>query len=135
MLSVSRAFAGIDGRMGLIIGIIPGRVNEIDGACETTEGYPNPWVELPILTHLPDSGKRGVNMTSRNHINVLSSDVLVILPGQLGTASEAELAVRYNKPAIAWLDDRTQVPGLHPEIPLAKRFKNVKKFVSSHLPS
>ena len=38
---------------------------------------------------------------SRNHINILTSDLVILLPGGEGTASEAELAVRYNKSVIA----------------------------------
>ncbi len=135
MLSVSRAFAGVSKRVGLVIGIVPGRIGETLCSHTLPDGYPNPWVEIPVLTHLPDSGQLGLSVTSRNHINVLSSDVLVILPGQLGTAAEAELAVRYNKPVVAWLDDRSQVAGLHPDVPVVKRFKRVKKFVSTNLPS
>ncbi len=134
MLSVSRAFTSASERQGLAIGVIPGRVDESVNEYDSLEGYPNPWIEVPVFTHLPDSGRLGMGPTSRNHINVLSSDVLVILPGQLGTASEAELAVRYNKPTIAWLDERSQILGLHPDVPVAKRFKQVKEFVSSNLP-
>ena len=134
MLSVSRAFTSNSERRGLAIGVIPGRVNEAVNEYESLEGYPNPWIEVPVFTHLPDSGCLGMGPTSRNHINVLSSDVLVILPGQLGTVSEAELAVRYNKPAIAWLDERSQIIGLHPDVPVAKRFKQVREFISSNLP-
>ncbi len=133
MLSVSRAFARVESRKGMTIGIIPGCIDENNGNYATPEGYPNPWIEVPLLTHLPDSGAMGMQWTSRNHINVLSSDVLVILPGRLGTAAEAALAVRYHKPAIAWLNHRRQITRLPAEIPTTKRFKNVKQFVSSHL--
>ena len=37
---------------------------------------------------------------SRNHINVLSADAIVALPGGAGTVSEAQLAVRYRKPIL-----------------------------------
>jgi len=134
MLAVSRAFANVTSRKGLVIGIIPGKINETITEYELQDGYPNPWIELPIFTHLPESGERGTNQNSRNHINVLTSDVIVVLPGHLGTAAETELAVRYNKPAIAWLEDRKQILGLHPKVPTVKGFGQVKKFVSANLP-
>ncbi len=135
MLAVSRAFAGARNRTGLVIGIIPGQVDESGNEYGLRDGYPNPWVDIPIFTHLPDSGAKGVLYSSRNHINVLSSDVMVVLPGQLGTAAETELAVRYNKPIIAWLEDRSQILGLHPKVRSVKRFSQVKKFVSANLPN
>lgn len=135
MHAVSQAFANVPERQGLVIGIIPGQLDETDRNCQTPVGYPNPQVEIPIITHLPHSGKKGMLTSSRNHINVLTSNVIVILPGQWGTASEAKLAVRYNKPAVAWLADKNQVEGLHPSIPVVQRFRQVKEFVTAHLPN
>ena len=135
MLAVSHAYSGVANRTGLVIGIIPGEISEPDDKYALRDGYPNPWIDIPIFTHLPHSGKQGMDMTSRNHINVLSSDVIVVLPGALGTASESELAVRYNKPICAWLETRGQVIGLHPSVPTLKRFSQVKKFVSANLPN
>jgi hypothetical protein len=44
------------------------------------EGYPNPWVEVPILTHLAGHlGPEGAD--SRNAINVLSAHRIIALPG------------------------------------------------------
>ena len=39
----------------------------------------NRFVELPIRTHLHLSGAQGTELASRNHINVLSSDVVIAL--------------------------------------------------------
>jgi predicted Rossmann-fold nucleotide-binding protein len=61
-------------------------------------GYPNAFVEVPILTHLPGGGVNISDPLTRNHINVLSSDFLVFLPGGPGTALEAALALAYGKP-------------------------------------
>ena len=133
MQSVSRAFATVADRSGLVIGVIPGGFSEAAAQYRVPNGYPNAWVELPIHTHLPDSGKKGTAASSRNHINVLSSDVIVVLPGEFGTASEAALAVRYNKPVIAWLNDRSQVSGLHPSVPVVRDFAKVQRFISSNL--
>ena len=90
MASVSRAFHETPGRRGLVIGVLP---SSASASSEPKPGYPNPWVEIPIYTHLPFSGERGTDPLSRNHINVLTSDVVIFLPGAAGTASEAELAV------------------------------------------
>ena len=129
MESVSRAFAETPDRAGMVIGVIPGQYSESSERYAPLTGYPNPYVEIPLYTHLPYSGERGNDQLSRNHINVLSSDVIVILPGQSGTAAEAELAVIYNKPAIAWLDNRSQISNLSSLIPVARDFEQVKEFL------
>jgi predicted Rossmann-fold nucleotide-binding protein len=84
----------------LVIGILPAASEE--DPSKSPAGYPNPWVEIAIRTHLPWSGERGQSPMSRNHINVLTSDVMIILPGGPGTASEAMLAVKHGCPAIAY---------------------------------
>ncbi len=127
MESVSRAFFEVPEREGLVIGVIPGSVR--DGCYEPNPGYPNRWVDIPVFTHLPLSGTRGADPMSRNHINVLSSDVLVALPGSAGTASEAVLAVRYGKPLIAFLDRRDDITGLPPGVNVEPDFEKVKAFV------
>src|SRR5262249_590586 len=73
------------------IGIIPAAAL---GATASKPGYPNPWIELPIFTQLPS----GDDPLSRNHVNVRSADVVVLLPGGSGTAHEAALAIAYSKP-------------------------------------
>ncbi len=96
MESVSRAFHSVSDRHGFVIGVLPG------GAGRPPEGYPNPWVEIPIATHLPFSGEQGTEVRSRNHINVLSADAIIVLPGGAGTASEVHLAIEYQKPLAAF---------------------------------
>jgi hypothetical protein len=96
-------------------------------------GYPNPWVEIPIFTHLPLSGSQGTELLSRNHINVLSSDVIVALPGGPGTVSEVDLAKRYQRPVIAFLRSRNELPGLSGDIPVQGDFDQVCKFIQSRL--
>ncbi len=93
MTAASRAFAATPGRNGLCIGVLPGSE---DG--RSPDGYPNPWVEIVIRTHLPFSGAAGTGPDSRNHINVLSADAVIALPGSAGTRSEIELALRYGRP-------------------------------------
>lgn len=131
MESVSRAFHRIRDREGLVIGIVPGRI-AADGY-EPKRGYPNRWVEVPILTHLSLSGVRGADPLSRNHINVLSSDVLIALPGSHGTASEARLALRYARPIVAYLRCRDEIPGLPNDVRLEERLEGVRSFVRDTL--
>lgn len=129
MASVSKAFYETPDRQGSVIGIIPCQENSMFPKA----GYPNKWVEIPIFTHLPHSGTRGTDMSSRNHINILSSDVIVALPGGTGTASEASLALRYKRPIIAYLNSLEEIPGLPQEVPIQSDFLKVCSFVTSYL--
>ena len=100
------------------------------------DGYPNQWVEIPILTHLPLSGERGTEPMSRNHINVLSSDVIVALPGDAGrlaTLSEVRLAVRYERPVIAFVESDRAIPGLPDSVSISSSLEGVRTFVMSQL--
>jgi predicted Rossmann-fold nucleotide-binding protein len=110
MNAVSRAFSEVPARRGLVIGIVPSAAEGT--AAEPRQGYPNPWVEITVFTHLPMSGRSGTDPMSRNHINVLSSNVLVALPGGSGTASEVSLAIRYGRPVVAYLRARDEIPEL-----------------------
>jgi predicted Rossmann-fold nucleotide-binding protein len=129
MAAVSRAFQAVPDRAGLVVGIAPCG----DDPALPRPGYPNPYVELAILTHLPLSGASGTEPLSRNHINVLSSNVLIALPGGPGTASEVELALRYRRPIAAFLDRRTDIPGLPDQVPVLATLKDVAEFVRRNL--
>lgn len=134
MEAVSRAFYETSPRSGLVIGVIPARVHGLDRIEERTAtnviydppvGYPNEWVEIAIYTHLPDSGEEGALRSSRNHINVLSADAIVALPGEAGTESEMWLAVQYGVPIVACGDHRT-LPG---GVPRATTLDQVRAFL------
>ena len=131
MEAVSRAFHQVSPRKGLVIGILPGE--ETDSGYSPRPGYPNPWVEIPIRTHLPKSGAEGIHPLSRNHLNVLTADVSIALPGSHGTASEVALALRYNKPLIAYLKSRDEIPGLPDEVEVTSDLAAVKAFVRDRL--
>ena len=96
MAAVSKSFVEGAPERGLAIGIIP---------CEPTKptkakrGYPNASVELCIRTHL-DGTDGPKSHSSRNHINVLSADLVVRLPGGQGTQAEWELAEAYERPRV-----------------------------------
>jgi uncharacterized protein (TIGR00725 family) len=127
MAAVCEAFSSVTPRAGSVIGIVPGRGRD------TPAGYPNPWVEIAIFTHLPLSGERGTEPMSRNHVNVLSSDVLIALPGGAGTASEIALALRYGRPIIAHVRGPADIPGLPATVPRCEHLEEVASFVRAHL--
>jgi uncharacterized protein (TIGR00725 family) len=129
MAAVSQAFYETPNRRGFVIGIIPCA----EGSIRPKLGYPNPWVEIPIFTHLPLSGKRGTEPLSRNHINVLSSDVVIALPGDTGTRSEVALALSYNRPVVGYVESRDEIPGFPIEIPVCSTFEEIQEFVRARL--
>lgn len=99
MTDACRGFAAVPDRAGLSLGIIP-RSAEDEAP---KDGYPNPWVEVPILTHL--AGRLGPDgEDSRNAINILTATRIVALPGGAGTRAEIRLALRHGKPILAVLD-------------------------------
>lgn len=77
---------------GLVVGIHPGRPG--DAAAD---------VDVAVFTGMGDA---------RNAINVLSSDVVVALPGGAGTLSEAALVAKAGRPLILLgFDDGGLLPG------------------------
>lgn len=131
MASVSRAFFEIEDRAGLVIGVLPSAGGT--GAA-TPGGYPNDWVEIPISTHLSARGAQGETRQSRNHINVLSSDAVLVLPGGAGTLSEVRLAQSYGHPVAAFFDDRRLLAGLPDDVVLAPTLDDVGRFLEDNLP-
>jgi uncharacterized protein (TIGR00725 family) len=131
MQAVSRAFAEVPNRQGLVLGIVPCKAE--DSPHVAREGYPNEWVEIPIRTHLHLSGPHGEEPRSRNHLVVLTSALLIALPGGAGTASEVRLAIRYHKPLIAYLRARNEIPGLPAGVRAEAELESVKAFVAEQL--
>ena len=131
MDAVTEAFVSVSPRAGLALGILPADVESSGG--RPPSGYPNPWVELVIQTHLSERGRSGDGKFSRNHVNVLSSDVIIIFPGSSGTASEARLAVLYERPCVAYFASGDQMPTLPASIPLESSFDAVQEFVRNAL--
>ena len=125
MRAVSRAYTRSPHRTsGICIGVLP-CVEGDPTKCKP--GYPNEHVELAIRTHLPYSGKLGQHVQSRNHINALSSDALVALPGGEGTKSEVELAVRYGRPIVVFSNDLRLVAEFSEKAPRAGTIGEVEK--------
>ena len=129
MAAVSKSFHDTPNRRGLVIGILPSDESLVN----PKDGYPNQWVEIPVQTHLPLSGEHCTQPLSRNHINVLTSDVVVALPGEAGTLSEVELAVMYERPVIAFIEADEEIPGLPDSVPIASSLEGVKSFVVAQL--
>lgn len=87
MEAVSRGFVSVAGRAGLCLGVMPEARQE------------NRYVELAVRTPLGIFDPHQPERLTRNHVNVLTSDVVVLLPGRQGTRNEAELCLRYQRPA------------------------------------
>ena len=115
MEAVARAFCAEPERRGLSIGVVraaDASALELRGGRRVWRGRgPNPWVEIPIRTHLPLSGVQGKDPLSRNPINVLSSDLVVVLPGGPGTRTELELAREFGRPVVLFLGKGGEVDG------------------------
>ena len=131
MTAVARAFTAVRPRRGLSLGILPGDA----GTGAAPDGYPNAFVEIAIRTHLPRMA-RGTAPGSRNHLNVLSCDAAVALPGGEGTRSEVDLALRYRRPLIAWrpADAVVAADPLRPAVPVAADLAEVRAFLRAALP-
>jgi uncharacterized protein (TIGR00725 family) len=103
MTAVAKAFTEVEPRAGLSLGVVP--TVDYDGNFVPRERYPNPYIEIPILTPLD---KRAVNDStpySRNYVNVMTSHALIILPGEHGTQNEVSLALQFHKPMILFGPD------------------------------
>jgi len=104
MAGVSKSFFDFKKRKGVVLGIIRADPNWAERQKHNPPDYKpnkvNDWVEIPIYTQLPLSS---ADLNSRNHINALTSDVIIALPGGKGTESEVELALKYGTPVIFFL--------------------------------
>lgn len=74
--------AGAHDAGGFVVGILPGRRGE-----------------EPVAAGLDLAIFSGIGF-ARNAMNILTSDVIIVLPGATGTLSEAAYAVTYGCPAI-----------------------------------
>jgi predicted Rossmann-fold nucleotide-binding protein len=168
MESVCRGFAKVPSaeRQGRIVGIIPGqsknnplwsidfstapsaevltelgKVWEVPTGIEAPKGLPNKYTEVRIQTHLFLTGLCGTHPLSRNAINVLSSDVVIALPGGHGTMSEVKMAITYGKPVICYLgpeEKQYKILGLEEysndvTVSITRDLQEVKDFVLKNL--
>jgi uncharacterized protein (TIGR00725 family) len=98
MSAVSKAFVEYPHRDGMNIGIIPTRENE--GKLGLTDEHPNPYVEIPIWTPLDVKALSDSVPYSRNYVNIMTSDAVIVLPGDHGTQNEVSLGIMFSKPMI-----------------------------------
>ncbi len=98
MTEVAKSFTGTQDRKGVAIGILP--AVDYKGQNLDEEEYPNPYIEVPMITPLSAKAQNDVMPFSRNLVNVMTSKALVIMPGSFGTRNEVSLALMYNKPII-----------------------------------
>ena len=130
MTAVAEAFTSQENRAGLSIGIIP--TIERVGVFVRSGEYGNPHIEIPIVTPLDIKALSDVMPYSRNHVNIMTSHAVIILPGEHGTRHEAELALMMRKPHVLF-----GPPGVFqkfPEVaPRVSDFEDVRKFVDEFL--
>ena len=91
---------------GITIGILPGDNQE----------WASEYIDIPILT--------GIGF-ARNFINVLTSEVVVALPGKTGTISEIALALNIGKKVISLKFDLG---------PLFKKYEEEKQLIYAKQP-
>lgn len=115
---------------GTVIGVLPSRA---PGSAEPPPGYPNPWIDIAIRTHLHLSGALGADPMSRNHINVLSSTAVVALPGGAGTTSEVCLAHAYGRPVIVFHGGRGELGAVPKEVKQTSDIEEVAVFLKRHI--
>jgi uncharacterized protein (TIGR00725 family) len=131
MTAVSRAYVEARPERGISIGVLP-----CESEAERTrpkDGYPNPWVQLPIYTHLPRGGRQGASDLSRNHLNVLTCAAIIALPGGYGTVSEVELALRYGKPLVVYAPDANTVEHFAIDAHRVETIGEVEQFLAAAL--
>lgn len=132
MTGISRAFVESGEVRGLCVGILPADPDDPDSG-RPPAGYPNPWVELALPTHLSGRGERGDAADSRNHLVVLAAHAVVALPGAAGTRSEVGLALRYGRPVVAFLPDPSALDPLPPEVPVVSSSSGAEAWLASTL--
>jgi predicted Rossmann-fold nucleotide-binding protein len=98
MLAAAEGFTAVEPRAGLSIGIIPrDRERGFETVNHDPEGrpYPNRFVEVAIRTPLASRADDWRHVPARNHINVLTADAIIALPGQAGTHNELDMAAYF----------------------------------------
>lgn len=128
MNAVGQAFTSSENRKGLHLGVIPTE----KGAAKA--GYPNDYVEISILTPLEVFDGIDPDQISRNHVNIMTSDMIIALPGSKGTINEVKIAQKLDKPLIYFGESNlfSQFP-TDPE--LTSDLNVINRFIDNHLTS
>ncbi|MFL5041282.1 MAG: hypothetical protein ACJ8ED_23620 [Xanthobacteraceae bacterium] len=98
MAAAAQGFVAVEPRAGFSIGIVPrGQSAPFDVPNRDPEGraYPNPFVEIAIMTPLPPRASDWRHEPARNHINVFTADAVLALPGGAGTRNELDMTAAY----------------------------------------
>ncbi len=103
MTVVARSFTMVEDRKGVSIGILP--AVDYKGQKLDKEEYPNPYIEIPMITPLSTKAQSDAMPFSRNLVNVMTSKALIVLPGSHGTKTEVSLGLHYDKPIILFGPD------------------------------
>lgn len=130
MTSVAKSFTSNPSRLGLCIGIVP-----IEDVAEVKKlpHYTNPYIEVPIITHLTSRAVNGTAMPmAHNEVNILSSDVIIGLPGLKGTKAETSMALVLEKPVILF-GRREEFSNFPTATMVVEEIKEVERFIARHL--
>src|SRR5215471_14840469 len=98
MAAAAEGFVAVEPRAGSSIGVVPRSPDgPFDSPNRDPNGhpYPNPFVEIAIMTPLPPRAEDWRHVPARNHINVFTADAIVALPGGPGTQNELNMAAAY----------------------------------------
>jgi len=97
MEAAAEGFVAVPERDGLSIGIVPRDPESPFDMPNQTLGrrYPNAFVEIAIMTPLPSMMLDWRHAPGRNHVNVLTADAAVALPGNEGTRNELDMLAEY----------------------------------------
>ena len=112
MEAAAQGFTEVDKRAGFSIGIVPrDPAGPLDRANRDPDGrpYPNAFIEIPIFTTLPPRVEDWRIIAARNHVNVLSTDAGVALPGDSGTRNELDMTAFYREDAARPREERRTV--------------------------
>jgi len=98
MAAAAEGFVAVEPRAGLSIGIVPrGQDGPFDVPNRDPEGraYPNPFVEIAVMTPLPPRAADWRHQPARNHVNIFTADAILALPGGPGTRNELDMTAAY----------------------------------------
>jgi len=126
MTAVAKAYTDAETREGVSIGVLP--AVDYKGQKLDKEVYPNPYIEVPMITPLSAKAESDAMPFSRNLVNVMTAQALIVLPGAHGTKNEVSLGLMYNKPLIMFGPDSAFAS--FPEEPLrADEIQHVEQFL------
>jgi uncharacterized protein (TIGR00725 family) len=131
MAAVAESYCAAADRQGVSIGILPAAADPVLGYAPLP-GYPNPWVEVPIVTPLGAFTGGDDNLVTRNHVNILTADAVVALPGSVGTHNEIRLAHRFGK-RIVLFGPKDEFSGYGDTLPWAGDLGDVIAFLDTAL--